>query len=428
MRRHSGLALGSVVAFLLVATHLGGAPSLLLQGASDQYVLLEPDSNRIPRSMSSIMGQTVMDRRNRYVARGYGYTKDVSKEIADVMKPIETEMSDMESEIENEQTEIAGLERSRRASSTRSMAEKVPPKFRISIPGSISIDHLKLPAGAYEVSFGNPSQRRASSQLADATGWRESLTQDSFRKRATSDSKVPKLAVSAAVAHLRSKLAALEQKQYQEQSLKPELKVSDQDPLDALVDAQLAASGIQSARRTELAMQGWKAHAVARRSRKHAFLSGVVVGKSPNKHVLHLHNIKQHVTGKARDHKVKRFRQKLHKNMSANMHTAARRRPSVFHHVLQHGAPTSGGAAVASIIGRLVRSETHLTPEERSFAADTMRHPHRDLHTDAPQSRTVKGAARTSRLHETSTVRDLIPRAEHNINMRNVDKLEQVTL
>jgi hypothetical protein len=55
----------------------------------------------------------------------------------------------------------------------------------------------------------------------------------------------------------------------------------------------------------------------------------------------------------------------------------AQRRSSVFHHVVENGAPKK--PAVAKTISRLVRSETRLTPEEQAFVEHTLAAPSVDL-------------------------------------------------
>ena len=74
----------------------------------------------------------------------------MAHDVEKVIQPIEDGMSKMEREIEAEQSEITGIEAARHAVFSPVSA----PELRFKIPGSISIDHLKLPEGAYSISLG----------------------------------------------------------------------------------------------------------------------------------------------------------------------------------------------------------------------------------------------------------------------------------
>ena len=405
------LAVG--VVSVLLATH--GDPTLrpaALLGWAQPTQWSVPAAPRIGGTAADLMRQTQTGRRGRYAERGYGWHDPklgLGEAVAKAVQPLVGEIDEMESEIEDEQHEIQGLQH-------HGAEHWSPPRYpaaqgatlRFSIPGSISIDHLRLPGGSYSLSLGSPA-----------------AVPDS---RAAAAVQAPQLALqrptsAASAGAIRKQALASTSKPQTKAAKSVQRREAKEDPLDALAESLSAP-----ARRTELAMarvgHAWKQLASQRRARKHLALerskhasfkdaqtrahASVTSLAQPAARVKQAAGAKAGIRGQA---------------AGSTRHVAdAHERVTIFHHVHERGAPRAGGHAVAKIVSGIVRAETALTPAERAFAKSTMGRPHTDLHV-AARKRLGASAGGQGQTAASAVQRQ---RLQHRINLLNVDKLQEV--
>ena len=376
----------------------------------------------------------------------------VSADVLAAFKPLERELAKQQSEIES-------LERIRlrEGSAGGSPGGAGASQMHFSIPGPISIDHLKLPAGPYSLTLGSSDmQAPAPSAPVGPTG--------------TASEKQDRTAVTAATAHLLKKLKLLEREQQRvdtakEKSARAQQAVTEarhdaldalakeaagatvagqhsasmgapSDPLDAVVDKVLTGAEDKSGSRSGDGQEGSVGRAVtkadpATRTEEGAHVAGglkLLPEGFPMKKQVHARLEELSALGESQPkphlwhtavwrngEKVARTGQPQHSRTA---------KASVFHHFLAHGAPTAGGGTVAKMIDGMVHAETadanagdatrslraetaarglageygkygeasHLTADERAFAARTLGHPRADLHHAKhaihPQART----------------------------------------
>ena len=152
-----------VAGSLLVAEHLTlpriGALSLLqgwvpaFQNGGRSYFATGRNSApvfQVPSNsyMSKVMQDTVRQRQRRYAEHGYGWhDPTIAQDVKAAISPLEHEVAQMQGEVESEQGEIENLQHHQAASPAPVPAQGLAPVLRFSIPGPISIDHLRLPTG-----------------------------------------------------------------------------------------------------------------------------------------------------------------------------------------------------------------------------------------------------------------------------------------
>ena len=379
----------------------------------------------------------------------------VSADVLAAFKPLERELAKQQSEIES-------LERIRlrEGSAGGSPGGAGASQLHFSIPGPISIDHLKLPAGPYSLTLGASSDMPAPAPSAPVgpTG--------------TASEKQDRTAVTAATAHLLKKLKLLEREQQRvdtakEKSARAQQAVTEarhdaldalakeaagatvvgqysvsmgapSDPLDAVVDKVLTGAENKSGSRSGDGQEGSMERAVTKadpavstKGRAHVagglklLPEGFPMKKQVHARLQELSALgefqpKPHLWHTAVWRNGKKF---ARMGQPQHSHTT---KASVFHHLLAHGAPTAGGGTVAKMIDGMVHAETadanagdatepaglqaetaarglageygkygkasHLTADERAFAARTLGHPRADLHHAKhaihPQART----------------------------------------
>ena len=392
----------------------------------------------------------------------------VSADVLVAFKPLERELAKQQSEIES-------LERIRlrEGSAGGSPGGAGASQLHFSIPGPISIDHLKLPAGPYSLTLGASSDMPAPAPSAPVgpTG--------------TASEKQDRTAVTAATAHLLKKLKLLEREQQRvdtakEKSARAQQAVTEarhdaldalakeaagaavagqysssmgapSDPLDAVVDKVLTGAEDKSGSRSGDGQEGSVERAVTKadpavRTEGRAHVAGglkLLPEGFPMKKQVHARlqelsalgefQPKPHLWHTAVWRNGKKFARPwkfthhhvILRHAGQPQHSQITK-ASVFHHLLAHGAPTAGGGTVAKMIDGMVHAETadvnagdatepaglqaetaarglageygkygkasHLTADERAFAARTLGHPRADLHHAKhaihPQART----------------------------------------
>jgi len=386
-----------------------------------------PWASRMPDSMSKVMQETAADRRSRYNAHGYAWhdptieRKEVEHDVAAAVEPLERSMSEMEHEMEGEQHEIEGLDHSRHKSV--SSAENVAPELHFTIPGPISMDHLSLPAGAYALSLGQFSATPAAALVPEASAvaatqlqsdvldTRKDLHTGIDREMVAKSAHqlmhhyIKHAGVAATALRLEAKLEVLEREQLSDE--KPQQSLAHAtvhvDALDALADAQLSAAAVPGAAMTQLALLSGE--------RRKTLATKRLRMPSPIKpRQIHAKRLGGESVGP-------RHKAMLHK-------ASILRKASIFHHVLQHGAPTAGGHQVSRIIAGMVKAETQMTTRERAFAAKALSHVDVDLHAANLHLTQRHKTRRKENKAQDNGLKDQIDR--HQIDMQNVGRLQAV--